>query len=190
MQFVQFLFWFLYFFVKFTKFSHHVHNLFIIGWYTLDTVKEEIRLPDNKAYKINFFIIAQAPKGVWALLILWGFSCHPITVLTIKKNLACEILRLRRVAFATYFITAAVRSLRSIFNSYELKKLLSFVLHRQKLLDYLDVTLFNCFSSSLFWLMASISSFRDSILASRSDTILAHSTSSFLMLSGASPSNL
>lgn len=144
MQFVQFLFWFLYFFVKFTKFSHHVHNLFIIGWYTLNTVKEEIRLPDNKAYKINFFIIAQAPKGVWALLILWGFS----------------------------------------------KKLLSFVLHRQKLLDYLDVTLFNCFSSSLFWLMASISSFRDSILASRSDTILAHSTSSFLMLSGASPSNL
>ena len=103
MQFVQFLFWFLYFFVKFTKFSHHVHNLFIIGWYTLNTVKEEIRLPDNKAYKINFFIIAQAPKGVWALLILW--------------NLACEILRLRRVAFATYFITAAVRSLRSIFNS-------------------------------------------------------------------------
>ena len=153
MQFVQFLFLFLCFFVKFTKFSHHVHNLFIIGWYTLDTVKEEIRLPDNKAYKINFFIIAQAPKGVWALLILWGFSCHPITVLTIKK-------------------------------------LLSFVLHRQKLLDYLDVTLFNCFSSSLFWLMASISSFRDSILASRSDTILAHSTSSFLMLSGASPSNL
>lgn len=73
MQFVQFLFWFLYFFVKFTKFSHHVHNLFIIDWYTLDTVKEEIRLPDNKAYKINFFIIAQAPKGVWALLILWGF---------------------------------------------------------------------------------------------------------------------
>lgn len=72
MQFVQFLFWFLYFFVKFTKFSHHVHNLFIIGWYTLNTVKEEIRLPDNKAYKINFFIIAQAPKGVWALLILWG----------------------------------------------------------------------------------------------------------------------
>ena len=144
MQFVQLLFWFLYFFVKFTKFSHHVHNLFIIGWYTLNTVKEEIRLPDNKAYKINFFIIAQAPKGVWALLILWGFS----------------------------------------------KKLLSFVLHRQKLLDYLDVTLFNCFSSSLFWLMASISSFRDSILASRSDTILAHSTSSFLMLSGASPSNL
>ena len=114
MQFVQFLFWFLYFFVKFTKFSHHVHNLFIICWYTLNTVKEEIRLPDNKAYKINFFIIAQAPKGVWALLILWGFSCHPITVLTIKKNLACEILRLRRVAFATYFITAAVRSLRSI----------------------------------------------------------------------------
>ena len=42
-------------FVKFTKFSHHVHNLFIIGWYTLNTVKEEIRLPDNKAYKINFF---------------------------------------------------------------------------------------------------------------------------------------
>ena len=117
MQFVQFLFWFLYFFVKFTKFSHRVHNLFIIGWYTLNTVKEEIRLPDNKAYKINFFIIAQVPKGVWALLILWGFSCHPITVLTIKKNLACEILRLRRVAFATYFITAAVRSLRSIFNS-------------------------------------------------------------------------
>ena len=117
MQFVQFLFGFLCFFVKFTKLSHCVHILFIIGWYTLNTVKEEIRLPDNKAYKINFFIIAQAPKGVWALLILWGFSCHPITVLTIKKNLACEILRLRRVAFATYFITAAVRSLRSIFNS-------------------------------------------------------------------------
>ena len=35
----------------------------------------------------------------------------------INKNLACEILRLRRVAFATYFITAAVRSLRSFFNS-------------------------------------------------------------------------
>ena len=85
MQFVQFVFLFLCFFVKFTKFSHRVHNLFIIDWYTLITVKEEIRLPDNKAYKINFFIIAQAPKGVWALLILWGFSCHPITVLTIKR---------------------------------------------------------------------------------------------------------
>lgn len=36
---------------------------------------------------------------------------------SVKKNLACEILRLRRVAFATYFITAAVRSLRSFFNS-------------------------------------------------------------------------
>ena len=34
-------------------------------------------LPDNKAYKINFFIIAQAPKGVWALLILWGFCMSP-----------------------------------------------------------------------------------------------------------------
>ena len=77
MQFVQFVFLFLCFFVKFTKFSHHVHNLFIIGWYTLNTVKEEIRLPDNKAYKINFFIIAQAPKGVWALLILWGFCMSP-----------------------------------------------------------------------------------------------------------------
>ena len=73
MQFVQFLFWFLCFFVKFTNLSHCVHILFIIGWYTLDTVKEEITLPDNKAYKINFFIIAQAPKGVWALLILWEF---------------------------------------------------------------------------------------------------------------------
>ena len=70
MQFVQFLFLFHVFFVKFTKFSHHVHNLFIIDWYTLFKVKEEIRLPDNKAYKIIFFIIAQAPRGVWALLIL------------------------------------------------------------------------------------------------------------------------
>lgn len=39
-------------------------------------------------------------------------------------------------------------------------------------------------------LIASISSFRDNILASKSDTILAHSTSSLLMCSGASPSNL
>ena len=74
MQFVQFLFSFHAFFVKFTKFSHHVHNLFIIGWYTLFKVKEEIRLPDNKAYKIIFFIIAQAPRGVWALLILESFG--------------------------------------------------------------------------------------------------------------------
>ena len=74
MQFVQFFFGFLRFFVKFTKLSHCVHILFIIDWYTLDTVKEEIRLPDNKAYKINFFIIAQAPKGVWALLILWKYT--------------------------------------------------------------------------------------------------------------------
>lgn len=137
MQFVQFVFLFLCFFVKFTEFSHHVHNLFIIDWYTLITVKEEIRLPDNKAYKINFFIIAQAPKGVWALLILWGGACH-----------------------------------------------------QRKLLHYLDVPLFNCFSSSLFLLIARISSFRDSILASRSDTMRAHSTSSFLIFSGASPSNL
>lgn len=152
MQFVQFLFWFLDFFVKFTKFSHRVHNLFIIDWYTLFTVKEEIRLPDNKAYKINFFIIAQAPKGVWALLILWEFHCR--------------------------------------LYDWDIKKLLSFCFRRQKLFDYFDVPLFNCFSSSRFLLMARISSFRDSILASRSDTILAHSTSSFLMLSGASPSNL
>ena len=138
MQFVQFLFWFLYFFVKFTKFSHHVHNLFIIGWYTLNTVKEEIRLPDNKAYKINFFIIAQAPRGVWALLILWEFT---------KKSLP----------------------------------------NRKALLD---VHAFCLFSSSCFLLIAKISSFRDSIRASRSDTIRAHSTSSFLMFSGASPSNL
>ena len=32
-----------------------------------------------------------------------------------KKNPACRILRLRRVAFATLFNSAAVRSLRSIF---------------------------------------------------------------------------
>lgn len=89
MQFVQFLFGFLYFFVEFTKFSHGVHNLFIIDWYTLDTVKEEIRLPDNKAYKINFFIIAQAPEGVWALLILWGFSCGPVTVFIKKASVVC-----------------------------------------------------------------------------------------------------
>ena len=57
----------------FTEDSLHVHNLFIIGWYTLDTVKEEIRLPDNKAYKINFFIIAQAPRGSWALLVFGKF---------------------------------------------------------------------------------------------------------------------
>ena len=73
MQFVQFLFSFLSFFVKFTKFLHHVHILFIIAWYTLFTVKEAIRLLIDKAYKINFFIIAQAPKGVWALLILQGY---------------------------------------------------------------------------------------------------------------------
>lgn len=141
MQFVQFLFWFLYFFVKFTKFSHHVHNLFIIGWYTLDTVKEEIRLPDNKAYKINFFIIAQAPKGVWALLILWGFSCHPITVLTIKKNLACEILRLRRVAFATYFITAAVRRLPPDFSDGSLRTFIPYtILIQHAVFDHIVVT--------------------------------------------------
>ena len=138
MQFVQFLFWFLCFFVKFTNLSHCVHILFIIDWYTLDTVKEEIRLPDNKAYKINFFIIAQAPKGVWALLILWEFT---------KKSLP----------------------------------------NRKALLD---VHTFCLFSSSCFLLIAKISSFRDSIRASRSDTIRAHSTSSFLMFSGASPSNL
>lgn len=63
---------------RFTKDSLRVHNLFIIDWYTLDTVKEEIRLPDNKAYKINFFIIAQAPKGVWALLILFVISVYAL----------------------------------------------------------------------------------------------------------------
>ena len=36
-----------------------------------------------------------------------------------KKNLACEILRLRRIAFATDFLTAAVRSLRSVFISWD-----------------------------------------------------------------------
>ena len=36
-----------------------------------------------------------------------------------KKNLASEILRLRRVAFATYFHTAAVHSLRSVFISWD-----------------------------------------------------------------------
>ena len=39
-------------------------------------------------------------------------------------------------------------------------------------------------------LTARTSSFKDSILASRSETILAHSTSSFLIFSGAFPSNL
>lgn len=143
MQFVQFLFLFLWFFVKFTKFSHHVHNLFIIHWYTLFTVKEEIRLPMSKAYKINFFIIAQAPKGVWALLILQGFF--------IKKLL--PNIEMTEAFYSHYCLS-------------------------------------DCFSSSRFLLMARISSFSDSILASKSDTILAHSTSSFRMLSGASPSNL
>ena len=83
----SFFFWFLPFFVKFTKFSHRVHNLFIIDWYTLFTVKEEIRLPDNKAYKINFFIIAQAPKGVWALLILRGF---PVVYVVCESKSFCR----------------------------------------------------------------------------------------------------
>ena len=48
-------------FVTFTNYLHDVHTLFIINCYTELTLRE--------ANKINFFIIAQMPKGVWALLI-------------------------------------------------------------------------------------------------------------------------
>lgn len=48
-------------FVTFTNYLHDVHILFIINCYTEFTLRE--------ANKINFFIIAQMPKGVWALLI-------------------------------------------------------------------------------------------------------------------------
>ena len=99
MQFVQFLFWFLYFFVKFTKFSHHVHNLFIIGWYTLNTVKEEIRLPDNKAYKINFFIIAQVPGGPGHSSFLGGnFPFHVLQDSPPAAGRVSDILPFRRSA--------------------------------------------------------------------------------------------
>ena len=51
-------------FVTFTNYLHDVHILFIINCYTELTLRE--------ANKINFFIIAQMPKGVWALLIFRG----------------------------------------------------------------------------------------------------------------------
>ena len=117
-------------FVTFTNYLHDVHILFIINCYTELTLRE--------ANKINFFIIAQMPKGVWALLILRFFS---------RKE----------------------------------KEQIS----KSALYSFIS---FHYFSCSL--LMVRISSFSDSILASRSDTIFAHSISSLLICSGASPSNL
>ena len=59
----------------------------------------------------------------------------------IKKNIACEILRLRRVAFATYFITAAVRRLPSDFSDGSLCTFIPYtILIQHTILDHVVVT--------------------------------------------------
>jgi len=50
---------------KFTKGSYVIHSLFIIHCYTINI--------NNKRFTDNFFIIAQMPRGVWALLISGEF---------------------------------------------------------------------------------------------------------------------
>ena len=52
------------FFVRFINLLHYVHKLFIITCYSIN----KINLIFAK-YVSDFFIIAQMPKGVWALLI-------------------------------------------------------------------------------------------------------------------------
>ena len=59
----------------------------------------------------------------------------------IKKNIACEILRLRRVAFATYFITAAVRRLPPDFSDGSLCTFIPYtILIQHAVLDHVVVT--------------------------------------------------
>lgn len=56
--------------------------------------------------------------------VLASFSCIIISFPSLKKNPACRILRLRRVASATYFPSAAVRSL---FLSYRKSERISYM---------------------------------------------------------------
>ena len=59
----------------------------------------------------------------------------------IKKNLACEILRLRRVAFATYFITSAVRKLPPDFSDGSLCTFIPYtILIQHAVFDHIVVT--------------------------------------------------
>ena len=65
MHFVQISGVVFYAFVYFTDWLHTVHTLFIFESY-IKYCKEDFK-------QMNFFIIARAPKGAWALLILQAF---------------------------------------------------------------------------------------------------------------------
>ena len=56
----------------FTEDSLHVHNLFIINWYSYLSSKGTACMQSlhNKDF---FIIIAQAPRGSWALLVFGKF---------------------------------------------------------------------------------------------------------------------
>ena len=57
---------------RFTEDSLHVHNLFIIIGIVISVPKEQ-RVCNHYTIKIFFIIIAQAPRGSWALLVFGEF---------------------------------------------------------------------------------------------------------------------
>lgn len=151
----------------------------------------------------NFFIIAQTPQGVWALLIS-GTSGTRRPCL-ISSYVSGQFSENTSVRFQVYPWETHLYGFRSILR----KHARTFIfrtslgkhicrLSKRGAQNLLPVG--RCLKTGramahtvwilLDWLIASISSFRDNILLSRSDTILAHSTSSLLICSGASPSNL
>lgn len=138
----------------------------------------------------NFFIIAQTPQGVWALLISGTSGTRgPCLISSYVSGQFSENTSVR-------FQVDPQETCPHIFRTSLGKHICR--LSKRRPQNLLPVG--RCLKTGramahtvwilLDWLIASISSFRDNILLSRSDTILAHSTSSLLICSGASPSNL
>ena len=93
-------------------------------------------------FSVAFLSVLSSTLVLCNRLHLFNFLYMLFTeVFCIKKNLACEILRLRRVAFATYFITAAVQRLPSDFSDGSLCTFIPYtILIQHTILDHVVVT--------------------------------------------------
>ena len=113
---------------SFCFFSNRRHHLFpdipqFLKSYAPDNSSKKAPFPHNlfhlssillqSCFKINF----KAASNKFQFTLKYILSYQPYSLFR-TKNLACEILRLRRVALATYFFFAAVRSYAERFLCY------------------------------------------------------------------------
>lgn len=151
---------------KFTYISYVVHNLFIFDWYTFLKSKETILYYKRHLPKDKFFHNSRGAER-------FRGTPHFIGLFIISGRFSLHKKVLPHGNTFSYFPYC-----------------INYITASSVLAD--SALAASDFAASSFCLAISscTSSFRESILASRSDTIMAHSTSSFLICSGAFPSNL